>query len=277
MTDKEFIRTVYSHYEKHGRHDLPWRVPALRLKKDGTLDPYKIMVSEIMLQQTQVERVIPKYKAFLKQFPNAHSLATAPLADVLAAWSGLGYNRRARFLKRATETIITEHKGTFPREKSALMGLPGVGNYTAGAISAFAFNRPDTFLETNIRSAYIHFFFPRKKSVHDRELLSVVERTVDKKNPRKWYSALMDYGTYVKSQTVNPTRKSAGYKRQSAFIGSIRQTRGKMLKYMIENGSLPIQKMSFIDKDTAKTAEAIRSLVKDGLILKTGKSYRLVR
>ena len=277
MTNAKFRRIVYSYYKKSGRHDLPWRTPALRLRTNGTLDPYKIMISEIMLQQTQVDRVIPKYKSFLKRFPTIHALADAPLASVLDEWSGLGYNRRARFLKLAAQAVIEKHQGKFPKEKSVMLHLPGIGEYTAGAIRAFAFDQPDVLLETNIRSVYIHCFFPGKKSVHDKELIPLVENTLDKKNPRMWYSALMDYGAYIKSQTTNPTRKSIGYKRQSTFIGSNRQIRGKMLKYMIKNGSFAAKDMSFIDPDFGKITEALRGLIKDGLVRKVGSSYRLER
>lgn len=276
MTHKEFTKLVYSYYKKHGRHDLPWRAPSLKPRKNGSLDPYKIMVSEVMLQQTQVERVIPKYKAFIKKFPNARTLAKASLGKVLKEWSGLGYNRRARFLKQASESILKEYDGTFPQEKSELINLPGIGNYTAGAIRAFAFNKADIFLETNIRSAYIHHFFPKRKLVDDKELLSLVEKTLDITHPRKWYSALMDYGTHLKSSTKNPTRRSASYKRQSTFIGSIRQIRGKVLKYMLKNGSLPVEKVSFIEENPERAGLALAGLIKDRLIKEVGKSYRLV-
>lgn len=275
MTQKEFVKLVYSYYKTNGRHDLPWRTPALKPHKDGSLDPYKIMVSEFMLQQTQVDRVIPKYKAFLKRFPNARILTKASLGEVLAQWSGLGYNRRARFLKHAAESVLKEYSGAFPQEKSQLVALPGIGNYTAGAIRVFAFDKPDVFLETNIRSVYIHHFFPKRKTVDDRELLALVEKTLDHENPRKWYSALMDYGSHLKSTAKNPTRKSSNYKRQSAFDGSIRQIRGKVLKYMIKNESLPFEKMSFIEKDPERARLALLGLLKDGLIKKVGKYYRL--
>jgi A/G-specific adenine glycosylase len=233
------------------------------------------MVSEVMLQQTQVERVIPKYKAFLKQFPNLRSLARAPLADVVTAWSGLGYNRRARFLKLASEAIVKEHQGVFPREKTAMTNLPGIGNYTAGAIRAFAFNEPEVFLETNIRSVYIHFFFSKRKSVHDKELIKYVEKTLDKRNSREWYSALMDYGSHLKSKIKNLSRRSKGYKRQAAFEGSVRQIRGNILKYMVKNGSLPINKLSFIAGDHEKIGDALLGLIKDGLVRKVGDKYQL--
>lgn len=233
------------------------------------------MISEVMLQQTQVERVLPKYKAFIQRFPNARALAKASLSEVLKEWSGLGYNRRARFLKNAAESVIKNYDGIFPQEKSRLIALPGIGNYTAGAIRAFAFNKPDVFLETNIRSAYIHHFFPKRKTVDDKELLPIVEKTLDIANPRKWYSALMDYGTHLKGSIKNPTRRSASYKRQSSFVGSIRQVRGKVLQYMIKNGSLPAQKVSFIEKDVKRAQLALAGLTRDGLIKKVGKSYRL--
>lgn len=275
MKEKAFIQTVYKYYEKHGRHNLPWRTPALKMNREGEIDPYAILVSEVMLQQTQVDRVIPKYQAFMKKFPTAKKLSQSKLSSVLALWSGLGYNRRAKFLKLAAEKISKKYAEKFPRSRTEIDSLPGVGDYTAGAICAFAFNLPETVLETNIRSVYIHHFFPGRKTVHDRELLPLIEKTVDRKKPREWYAALMDYGAYIKSQTANPSRRSAHHKRQGTFGGSIRQTRGKVLKYMVKNAFLPSKVVSFIEPDAEKAKRALDGLVADGLIRPSANGFRL--
>ncbi len=248
-------------------------MPALKLRKDNSLDPYKILVSEIMLQQTQVDRVIPKYKSFLKKFPTAEALAKAPLLEVLAAWNGLGYNRRARFLKLAAQEIITAHKNEFPRTRAGLDALPGIGEYTAGAICAFAFNLPEIFLETNIRAVYIHFFFPKKETVHDKEILPLLDRTIDKRHPRSWYAALMDYGTKLKSEIVNPAQRSTIYAKQSIFKGSVRETRGKIVKELLEKKKISMQDMALVDKNNKN--KALAGLIRDGLIEKVGAWYKL--
>jgi A/G-specific adenine glycosylase len=170
MTPKRFQEKVWDFYRQSGRHSLPWR---------KTHDPYKILVSEMMLQQTQVDRVIPKYEAFLKRFPKVLDLAAAPLSDVLALWSGLGYNRRALFLKRIADVVTAEMKGKFPKDAESLRALPGVGPYTAAAVSTFAYNQSNVFIETNIRAAYLHEFFPDMQGVSDAQILPLITKTVD--------------------------------------------------------------------------------------------------
>src|SRR3989344_8269276 len=145
---KNFRHDVWDYYKNNGRHGLPWRL---------TKDPYRILVSEVMLQQTQVARVIGKYKAFLIRFPNARRLAEAPLSDVLKAWSGLGYNRRTKYLKAAAEVIVRGYGGRGPKASIVLRTIPGIGPYTASAVRVFAFNEPDVLIETNIRAAFIHY------------------------------------------------------------------------------------------------------------------------
>ena len=152
MTPKKFKDTVWKYYREHGRSDLPWR---------KTTDPYRILVSEVMLQQTQVERVIPYYTRFLKKFPTVRALAKAPLSQVLIAWQGLGYNRRAKMLHEAAKEVVRGHGGLFPRTALELEKLPGVGPYTAHAVAAFAYNEDGICIETNIRTAVTHHFFPK--------------------------------------------------------------------------------------------------------------------
>ncbi len=230
-TTREFQRIILVHYAEHGR-DLPWR---------HTRDPYAILVSEVMLQQTQTERVIPKYEQWLDRFPNISELAQASLADVLQLWQGLGYNRRAKALKDIAEMVMSRYGGAIPDSRDTLMAFPGIGHYTASAICTFAFDQPLIFIETNIRRVFIHFYFPNsvggdghERKVHDRELLPLVERTLNRKDPRTWYYALMDYGAMLKGKVENPNRRSAHYSRQSRFEGSDRQIRGIILRELLD-------------------------------------------
>jgi A/G-specific adenine glycosylase len=185
----EFLEILWKFYAQSGRGSLPWRQP----EPDDSFDPYKIMVSELMLQQTQVARVIPKYQSFLEQFPDVQSLAMADLSDVLRVWQGLGYNRRAKFLWQAAGAI--DVLGNFPTTYEELVKLPGIGSNTAGAILAYACNQPVVFVETNVRTVYIHHFFADRIDIHDREILSLVGQTLDREHPREFYWAVMDYGS----------------------------------------------------------------------------------
>lgn len=226
-----FQETVWQHYAANGRHDLPWRQP----EADGSFDPYKIFVSEMMLQQTQVPRVAPKYRQFLQAFPDVVSLSQASLGDVLRVWSGLGYNRRAKFLWEAARTAVREYDGKLPKTREQLVRLPGIGPNTAGAILAYAFNRPEIFIETNIRTVFIHHFFAEAEGVPDKDIKTVVAATMpDENNYREWYWALMDYGTHVKQTAGNASQRSKHFTRQSKFEGSRRQIRGKVLRLLAE-------------------------------------------
>jgi len=225
-----FRRLVMSHWRRHGRHDLPWR---------RTTDPYRILVSEVMLQQTQVPRVVDKYREFLRAFPTFRALARSGPARVLKVWQGLGYNRRALQLYRCAGAVVGGSGGTLPREYDALCGLPGIGPYTAGAVLAFAFDIPQPIIETNIRRVYLHHFFPRSRNVHDARLMPLIERHVSQvHSPRIWYGALMDYGTHLASEVVNPNRRSRHHTRQTVFEGSDRQVRGSVLRALASRSRL---------------------------------------
>lgn len=221
---RAFRTTVYAYFAAHGR-DLPWR---------HDVSDYSTFVSEVMLQQTQVPRVAEKFVAWMRRFPTWEKLARASLADVLKKWSGLGYNRRAKFLHAAAQIVVEKCNGQLPREPSALQTLPGIGPATAASIAAFGFDTPTVFIETNIRAVFIHYFFPQRTDVGDDELLPLVAATLDKKAPRKWYSALMDYGTHLKAAHKNPARRSRHHVRQSTFEGSDRQLRGRILKLVLD-------------------------------------------
>ncbi|MBU6415244.1 A/G-specific adenine glycosylase [Patescibacteria group bacterium] len=268
---KEFKAEVWNYYRGHKR-DLPWR---------RTKNPYRILVSEIMLQQTQVSRALIKYPQFIKRFPNFQALATASIKDVLKEWQGLGYNRRALALKRAAEIVVEKHRGELPRDLASLEALPGIGQSTAGAITAFSYGIAEPFIETNIRRAYIHFFFQRKEKVHDKEILKLVTKTIDKKNPREWYWALMDYGAMLGALPKNPNQKSVHYAKQSRFVGSDRELRGKILKLLLAKKFISenlMEKYPFVApsqnifQDRRRCKRVLRSLLRDHLICrKDGK------
>ena len=205
--------------------DLPWR---------NTRDPYQILVSEVMLQQTQVARVLTRWPAWIDEFPTLEALAAVPLARVLEAWQGMGYNRRALALKRLAQACVDEHGGQMPRGYKELVALPGVGPATAAGVRAFAFGEPGVYLETNVRAVMLHEFFPGEENVSDKRVAAVVAQTCDASDPRAWYYALLDYGAHLKKTLPNPSRRSAHHTRQSKFEGSHRQKRAWILRYLID-------------------------------------------
>jgi len=261
-----FRNLIYKNYRENTRI-LPWR---------KTRDPYRILVSEIMLQQTQVERVLRKYRLFVKTFPNFSSLAEASLKDILTVWRGLGYNRRAISLKNLAKTIVTNYGGKLPSSQEALMKLPGIGRYTAAAIETFAFNKPTAIIETNIRSVYIYFFFQGKNQIKDSEIISLIEKTVDKGNPREWYYALMDYGVILKKKYGNLNRRSAHYHRQPPFRGSNRQIRGIILKALVEKPGLSEKEILLqLGLNPKKIASNLKRLEDEGFLSKKRKRYTI--
>lgn len=260
----QFRKKIYDYYRLH-RRDLPWR-------KRPTA--YRVLVSEIMLQQTQVERVLDKYKQFLDAFPGFRALAGAQLPTLLRIWSGMGYNRRALALRSLARDVMNKHRGRLPSDFDTLLALPGIGRYTAGAIMAFAFNKPVVFLDTNIRRVYIHEFFRDRHEVRDDQLLPLVEQTLDRANPGKWFNALMDYGAMLKHERINPNRRSAHYVRQHPFHNSNRQIRGKILRALVEEPSLSeagIVRKTGVDPERVR--ENLAQLEKEGFIKKKKKSY----
>lgn len=266
MDTPQFKEVIWQKADELYR-DMPWR---------HDTRPYYVLVSEIMLQQTQVERVIPKFEAFITAFPNISTLAKAPLSEVLKLWSGLGYNRRAKFLHEAARKIMNDFGGIFPDTYEALVSLPGVGVNTAGAILAYSFNAPAIFIETNVRTVYFHHFFEDSALVTDRELRSIVEQTIDKEHPREWYWALMDYGSYLKRQGAGKIDKSRHYKKQPALKGSIREVRGQILKELALNDRELDELRRALHADDRFTF-ALAGLEHDGLIAKTNGRLHLAR
>jgi A/G-specific adenine glycosylase len=234
------------------------------------------MVSEVMLQQTQVERVRDHYLRFVGRFPTLSSLAGAPLTEVLEVWQGLGYNRRALNLKRAAMLVMEDFDGVMPRTPQALASLPGIGRYTAGAILAFAFNQPAVFLETNIRSVYLHHFFGDRSGIHDRELLPLVEATMDREEPRGWYNALMDYGAALKRTLPNPSRRSLHHTRQSPFAGSNRQQRSIILKALLASPGMTAESLVASGAgEPHQVIENLRAMEREGLLACEGGRWRV--
>lgn len=242
MPDIETFRTLVRAEGARLYRDLPWR---------RTRDPYEIWLSEVMLQQTQVARVMTRWGEWLERFPTVEALAQASVSAVLAAWQGMGYNRRALALKSAAEAVVSDYDGAFPRETAQLKALPGIGPATAQGIRAFAFDLPGVYLETNVRTVLLHHFFPDVPGVPDRELTPLAEASCPARagetgegpyampqdaddTPRSWYYAMLDYGAYLKKTIPNPSRRSSSYTRQSRFEGSRRQKRAHIVRMLLD-------------------------------------------
>jgi len=256
----QFRRSIYKHYHEHKR-DFPWR---------QTTNPYHILVSEIMLQQTQTSRVMTKYLGFIEEFPDFVTLAQAPLRKVLHAWQGLGYNRRALALHQIAKTVTSKFGGKLPSSSDILVTLPGIGSYTASAIAALAFNQPTAFIETNIRTVFLHFFFPNHEKVTDRDILPLIAHTLDNKNLSEWYYALFDYGVMLK-QKQNLAPRSAHYHKQSPFPGSNRQLRGRIISLLLAHRSLTEKEMNRqLNQSPPRIRAMLEQLQKEGFLNITG-------
>jgi A/G-specific adenine glycosylase len=259
-----FRQMVLLHYERYGR-EMIWR---------NTTDPYQILVSEIMLQQTQVERVTAKFPEFIRVFPDFASLAAAPRARVLAVWQGLGYNRRAIALQKCAIRVMNEHNGILPADVDMLATFPGIGRATAASIAAFAFNMPVLFIETNIRRVFIHFFFTDTDAVSDAEILPLVKKALYRENPRVWYWALMDLGTALKKTVPNPNRRSVHYARQSQFEGSDRKIRGTILKLLLKHTFLEEAAIiSNVAEDSQRVKRMLYALEEEGFITRRNNGF----
>jgi len=252
-----FRNIIYSYYKQYGR-DFPFR------KK---IKPYYVLVSEIMLQQTQTSTVSERFLNFIDKFPDFKALSEAPLDEVLSAWQGLGYNRRAVALKNIAELVIKDHGGKLPDSVEILKTFPQIGHNTASSIVAFAFNKPVKFIETNIRRVYIYFFFPGRNDVNDKEILPLVEVTSDNEDPRNWYNALMDYGVMLKKSHPELNKRSAHYRKQKSFKGSNRELRGKLLKIVLKEEKIAREKIyKMLDFKESRINKILKQLSKEGFI-----------
>lgn len=253
-----FRRIIKGFYRAHGR-SFAWRT---------TFDPYHILVSEIMLQQTQTSRVQERFPLFLKRFPTIRALAKASQADVIAAWEGLGYYRRARNLHRAAQAVCESYNGEIPSSHELLEGLPGIGAYTAAALSVFAFETPRAMLETNIRDVYLYSFFANARDVTDSAVLDVVEASMDTRQCREWFYALMDFGVELKRARPGINRQSKHHAKQSKFEGSDRQIAARVLRYVVkkERGVSVAMVTRAVELDEARVQKAIERLIREGLL-----------
>lgn len=299
MTPDPFRSTVRAEGVRLYR-DLPWR---------RTRDPYAIWLSEVMLQQTQVARVLTRWSEWLERFPNVEALAEAESAEVLEAWQGMGYNRRALALHRAAQVVVENYGGVFPTETAELTALPGIGPATAQGIRAFAFDLPGVYLETNVRTVFLHHYFPEVEGVPDRELVPLVEAAcpavVDEAGtdapmgpyaapedaddtPRLWYHALLDYGAYLKKTLPNPSRRSKGYTRQSKFEGSRRQKRAELVRMLLAAGEAGLCKEELVlglcdferaagraDVDEELVLSIMAELEREGFCVRSGAVWRI--
>lgn len=252
-----FSTFIWDWYHHHKR-DFVWR---------ETQDAYHILLSELMLQQTQTGRVVPKYHLFLDTWPTLKDLAQSSLTDVLYAWKGLGYNRRAKALQQIA-IKSAQFNYTLPNDESILLTFPMIGPATAAAIRSFAYGEKSIYLETNIRRIIIHHFFNSALKVHDKEikeiLLPLVEMQIDVRN---WYYALMDYGVHLKKEGVVSNRRSSHYTKQTPFENSHRQIRSTLLFILTQEGSKKeVDLVTITSFEQERILLALQSLKDDGLI-----------
>jgi A/G-specific adenine glycosylase len=258
-----FQTKIRNHYRDFGR-DLPWR---------REVTPYGVLVSEVMLQQTQVSRVLGRWQQWLDRFPGFERLAGAEVAEVLEEWQGMGYNRRALWLREAARRVVRDYDGALPHDPAVLVTLPGIGPNTAGSIAAFAYEAPVVFIETNIRRVFIYEFFGDQEGVSDAQLRPLIEAALDRESPREWYWALMDYGADLVKRIPNPNRRSKHYVRQSKFEGSVRQLRGEVLRRLLV-GPKTLDGMQITDE---RLGEVLRALEAEGFIEQTQGFYCLMK
>jgi A/G-specific adenine glycosylase len=262
-----FQSHIYDYYHNNGRSFL-WR---------EEVDPYSIVVSEIMLQQTQTQRVIEKFVSFRQLFPTLEALAQASTKDVITAWQGLGYNRRGLALQKIAQIVVDEYDGNLPDSPETLQTFPQIGPNTAGSICAFAFNKPTVFIETNIRTVFIYSFFKDALSVSDKQIHSLVEQTLDAENPRDWYYALMDYGVMLKkSLPRDPNKNSKHYSKQSKFEGSERQIRGMILRLLTQNNEYSFDQLcNAIERPAERIQRNLNALVTEGFVKQNNDLFYL--
>jgi len=263
MNTEEFRELVWSEARALYR-GMPWRdEPSF----------YHVLVSEVMLQQTQVSRALIKFVEFMEAFPTIEDLAATSLANVLRVWNGLGYNRRAKFLWQAAQQVVADGQ---PKTAKDLERLSGVGKNTAGAIMNYVYEVPTPFVETNIRTVYIHHFFADSFEVTDKELLTFVDSTMDAEHPRQWFWALMDYGSYLKSSHGALLNQSRHYKKQSPLKGSVREVRGQIIRELMKRSMSESELREAVNADE-RFESALAGLINDQLVQHgAGSNYRLV-
>ena len=265
VRDVEGFRSfVYAHASENPR-SYPWR---------ETCDPWEILVSEVMLQQTQTKRVASRFASFTARYPIPLALAESSVEELLGLWKGLGYNRRGLNLKRCAERIVSDHEGRVPNDQEALEALPGIGPYTASAVRAFAFSEPVVLIETNIRRLFLYVFFKDREDVHDREILIRIEEALDRSDPKAWYAALMDLGSDLARHVENPNRKSRHYTKQSRFEGSDRQIRGRILDVLL-TGTKDESELTALPFERTRITAQLEALEREGFITPHEGVWRL--
>jgi A/G-specific adenine glycosylase len=263
LTDEtaQAFRAILYHFYGLRHRSFAWR---------EVISPYRVVVSEVMLQQTQTDRVATKFDPFIDRFPDFASLAQAPFDEVLRLWKGLGYNRRALALQKIAKKVSDEFQGELPQTVEALISFPAIGPATANAILAYAFQHQAVFIETNIRTVIIYFFFKNLTDITDKQLMPIVEKVLDRKSPRDWYYALMDYGVMLKKREGNLSRFSAHYQKQSKFEGSDRQIRGMILQHLLDHGSTSIDRLinhfQLLGKEEVRVRKILQMLVDDEML-----------
>ena len=265
---RALVERVKAYGKENGRHDLPWRVKQT---------PYHAYLSEIMLQQTQVDRVVIKFTEFTEALPTFAALASAPQSQVITLWQGLGYNRRALALHRSAQMVVANFDGELPSIEEELLLLPGVGPATAGSLQVYAYNKKVAYIETNIRAVYLHHFFADSIEIEDSKLMPLITQSLEYVDDAYgWYSALMDYGTMLKKKHKNPARKSKHHQKQSKFEGSLRQVRGAVIRYLSshESGSL-IELQAHIKDPQHRVEKVLDTLLTEKFLRVDGIRYSL--
>jgi A/G-specific adenine glycosylase len=275
QTKSAFQKKILDWYTENKR-DLPWRT---------TREPYRILISEIMSQQTQLLRVVPKYNAWIEKFPKIEFLANAKLSDVLQYWSGLGYNRRALNLKKTAEIIVEKYHCKFPQSEAELKSLPGIGKYTARAVLCFAFDKQITVVDTNVRKVIMTqiinlgigdvsklsladgYSGARDFGIKEHVIEDIAEQLLPKGRAYEWNQALMDYAAAVLKNEKIPIPK------QSKFTGSRRYFRGQILKLLLQNKSMslfelgPLLKKDYSENESEWLQKILEELMQEGFIV----------
>ena len=258
---QEFQKKVFSFYQKNKR-DLPWR---------KTTDPYKILLSELMLQQTQVNRVILFYEKWITRWTTIDALASATRSEVLQAWMGLGYNSRAINLHKTAQKIVTEFDRDVLEAMKQYEEIPGVGRYTSQAVQIFSTNADFVTVDTNIRRIFIkEFNLPEK--VSDKELWKLAEKCLPIGKSRDWHNALMDYGA------LHLTSKKTGIKpktQQSRFEGSDRQLRARVLRILLQGDESLTNMSRTLNVASSWLQRILEKLVSEEIISKKNNRYYL--
>lgn len=242
---------------------MPWR---------ETPSAYYVVVSELMLQQTQVARVMTKFTAFIERFATFEVLARAAQSEVIEMWAGLGYNRRARFLHQIAQHIV-QHG--IPTTQRGWQDLPGIGCNTAGAIMAYVYNEPVVYVETNIRTVIIHEYYPDEIDVDEQQIYDIVQQTVDVDHPREWYWAMMDYGADLKARGFRYNARMKQYKKQSALKGSVREVRGQIVDVLRKESS--IERSQLEERFDGRLSAALDGLMRDGIVSESNQIFSLTK